>query len=109
MLSLQRSLLMEKLTSVQYLAQIQISLSITRKKIVPFCPIGVGKLIITLVKHPYTHTLPGRSDLGSGSCQGVLQHQDHGVAPQEHLGDESVLVDRLGFLLPFPALRKLAH
>ena len=34
----------------------------------------------------------------AGSSQGVLQDEDDTVAAQEHLGDESVLVHRFGFL-----------
>ena len=36
---------------------------------------------------------------GPGSGQRVLQNEDHRVASEEHLGDEPVLVDRLGLLL----------
>ena len=37
--------------------------------------------------------------LRSGGGQRVLQHEDNGVAAQEHLGDKPVLVHRLTFLL----------
>ena len=36
---------------------------------------------------------------GPSSGQRVLQNEDHRVASEEHLGDEPVLVDRLGLLL----------
>ena len=37
---------------------------------------------------------------GPGGGQWVLQDEDDRVAPQEHLGDEPVLVHRLSLLLP---------
>ena len=70
------------------------------------------------IKHsPFTHfpgnetiffLLPGNNsdspDLldGGGAArrgEGVPEDEDDGVAPEEHLGDEPVLVDRLGFFL----------
>ena len=40
-----------------------------------------------------------RSSLQPGGGQRVLEDEDDGVAAEEHLGDEPVLVDRLGLLL----------
>jgi len=37
----------------------------------------------------------------------IPEHQDHRVSTQKHLGDESVLVDRLGLLLSLPSLWNL--
>lgn len=37
---------------------------------------------------------PPQSSLSSG-CQGVFEHEDNRVSPEEHLRDEAVLVDRL--------------
>ena len=40
-----------------------------------------------------------RSSLQPGGGQRVLEYEDDGVAAEEHLGDEPVIVDRLGLLL----------
>ena len=37
---------------------------------------------------------------GPSGGQGVLEDENDRVAPQKHLGDEPVLVHRLGLLLP---------
>merc|ERR1719264_1431299 len=37
----------------------------------------------------------------------VFEDQDDGVTPEEHLGDEPVLVHRLGLLLPFASFWQL--
>ena len=37
--------------------------------------------------------------LRPGGSQRILEDEDDGVPAEEHLGDESVLVDRLGLLL----------
>lgn len=37
--------------------------------------------------------------LRSGGSQRILEDEDDGVSAEEHLGDESVLVDRLGLFL----------
>ena len=42
-----------------------------------------------------------RRDLLPSGGEGVLQDEDDGVSAEEHLGDEAVLVDWLGFLLAY--------
>jgi hypothetical protein len=45
------------------------------------------------------NTGPGNGkSLGPGSGQRVLEHKDHGITAQEHLGDEPVFVHGLGLL-----------
>ena len=46
---------------------------------------------------------------GPGGGQWVLQDEDDRVAPQEHLGDEPVLVHRLSLLLPWKFAMLIVH
>ena len=54
--------------------------------------------MMTIIRHTEGDIKIGLG--GPSGSQGVLEDENDRVAPQEHLGDEPVLVHRLSLLLP---------